>query len=109
MEKRIEDDEIWIGCLSLNEHGDDLVFKEKLDDAISAISCIADDDEDEALMLLMHAVVFQTAFRYADEDPDTWLPKMNETITDLARMHYTAEKRRDHSRPTFFSFLKLPL
>ena len=108
MEKSVEDDEIWTGCLSLNEHGDDLVFKEKLEDVVSAVTHIA-DNEDEALMLLMHAVVFQTAFRYADENPDTWLPKMNETITDLARMHYMAEKRRDHSRPTFFSFLKLPL
>ena len=70
MEKRIEDSEIRTGYLALNEHWNDLVFQEKLADAMDAITSIAGNDEDETLEILMHATAFHAAFLHVDKNPD---------------------------------------
>lgn len=109
MEKRIEDSEIRTGYLALNEHWNDLVFQEKLADAMDAITSIAGNDEDETLEILMHATAFQAAFLHVDKNPDLWVLDMNETMIELVRKHYTDGHRRGNLRPTFFLFPHLIL
>ena len=109
VERRIEDGEIRTGCLALNEHWNDLVFQEKLANAMNAITDIAGNDENETLEILMHATAFQAAFLHADKNPDCWVPDMSETMTELVRKHYIDGHRRGNPRPTFFSFPHLTI
>ncbi len=97
MNKRVCDGGVWTGFLALNEHEDGFVFKEKLEDAVDAITCIAGNDEVETLKILMYTTALQAAFLHADDNPDSWLPMMNETMTGLVRKHYADGHRRGMS------------
>lgn len=101
MSKRVCDGGVWTGFLALNEYEDGLVFKEKLEDAMDAITCIAGNDEVETLRILMYATALQAAFLHADDNPDSWLPMMNETMTGLVRKHYADGHRRGMSVQPF--------